>query len=514
MYALSKNIRQHKAFDPGITAVLLALATLISYLFTETTQNTTNVAVVYMLCVVLVARYTSGHLWGVLASVAGVIGVNFFFTYPFMQLDFTRSGYPITFIGMLAISLITSAATAQVKEQARITAEREKVMQQLNEISRSLLTAEDIPQIITLTLDYLYTFTGSPVILYTEDPIMSSGPAAQPQARGVSSVFLLKEERQAAHQAYVSGRPSGIGTANPLSSSCLYLPFLSGEDVLSVLGIGCAAGKPLRPDALTFLNLMIPQVVMAMEKQRLSDTHQKLAIESEKEKTRANLLRAVSHDLRTPLTSMIGSSATYLGAKDYLSESDKDALIGQIHEDSNWLLNMVENLLTVTRINNENANVNKHPEPLEEVVSEAVLRLKKRLPQAAVTVHIPADFLMVSMDATLIEQVIINLLENAVKHSHTDRPIELNVTEMSDHIRFEVKDYGTGLREDLLPTLFDGSAGYESGSSDASKGMGIGLSICKTIIHSHGGTITAANHPDGAVFTFTLPYEGESDYGK
>ena len=110
-----------------------------------------------------------------------------------------------------------------------------------------------------------------------------------------------------------------------------------------------------------------------------------------------------------------------------------------------------------------------------------------------VTVHIPADFLMVSMDATLIEQVIINLLENAVKHSHTDRPIELNVTEMSDHIRFEVKDYGTGLREDLLPTLFDGSAGYESGSSDASKGMGIGLSICKTIIHSHGGTITAAN---------------------
>ena len=178
-----------------------------------------------------------------------------------------------------------------------------------------------------------------------------------------------------------------------------------------------------------------------------------------------------------------------------------------ILEDSNWLLNMVENLLSVTRINNETAKVTKTSEPVEEVLSEAVIRLKKRLPDANIHVRVPEEFLMVPMDAVLIEQVLINLLENAVVHAESTEPIECYVESLSDYAIFHVRDYGVGIPSEKLATIFDGSSSTTSTSPDGRKGMGIGLSICKTIILAHGGEIKAINHTRGAEFYFTLPKE-------
>lgn len=343
-----------------VTAGFLLLATTASFIFHLATKNTTNVAIVYILAIVLTARFTAGYLPGILASVAGVIGINFFFTYPFFEINFTLSGYPITFIGMLSIALIMSATTTNLKEQSRIISEREKLL-----------------------------------------------------------------------------------------------------------------------------------------------------MEAEKEKMRANLLRAISHDLRTPLTSIIGASATYLENKVRLKEEERDELVAHIHEDSNWLLYMVENLLSVTRIHNDDASVTKVPEPVEEVVSEAVMRLKKRLPSAVIRVKVPDEFLMIPMDATLIEQVIINLLENAYIHSQSSLPVDCNVEKETAAARFDIIDYGVGIPEDKLDTIFDGGSFGHNNSTDSHKGMGIGLSICKTIIAAHGGSIRAANHGNGAIFSFTLPIEEE-----
>ena len=230
-------------------------------------------------------------------------------------------------------------------------------------------------------------------------------------------------------------------------------------------------------------------------------------MESETEKMRANLLRAISHDLRTPLTSIIGSSTVYLENGSSLPEVEKNALVRHILEDSNWLLNMVENLLSVTRINNETAKVTKTSEPVEEVLSEAMIRLKKRLPDANIHVRVPEEFLMVPMDAVLIEQVLINLLENAVVHAESTEPIECYVESLSDYAIFHVRDYGVGIPPEKLATIFDGSSSTTSTSPDGRKGMGIGLSICKTIILAHGGEIKAINHTRGAEFYFTLPKE-------
>ena len=240
---------------------------------------------------------------------------------------------------------------------------------------------------------------------------------------------------------------------------------------------------------------------------RLLSEHDKMFMDAEKEKMRANLLRAISHDLRTPLTSIIGSGIVYLENGPRLTDQEKTDLVSHILEDSNWLLNMVENLLSVTRINNETAKVNKSLEPVEEVLSEAVIRLRKRLPDSQIRVRVPDEVLMVPMDAVLIEQVLINLIENAIVHSQSTEPVECYVEDADTEVAFHVRDYGIGIPPEKLVTIFDGSSSTTSTSTDGRKGMGIGLSICKTIINAHGGSIGAVNQSSGAEFYFTLPKE-------
>ena len=341
---------------------MFLLATGISFVFNQIASDPSlNIAMVYVLGLFMVARYTDGYIFGLLFAVCSVISVNYFFTVPYRNLNFTMEGYQVTFAGMLIIAMITSAMTTHMKEQAAALAEQEKQL-----------------------------------------------------------------------------------------------------------------------------------------------------MEAQKEKMRANLLRAVSHDLRTPLTGIIGNSASYLEMEGDLSREEKMALVEHIQDDANWLLNMVENLLSVTRINNETAKVNKSYEAVDEVVASSAARFRKRFPEAEVKVRVPDDVVMVMMDAMLIEQVIINILQNAQLHAHTKKPIELLVEEDEQFVWFHIRDYGDGIDESKLTSIFDGEGYREvSQETDSYKGMGIGLSICKTIVAAHGGTIGALNHDEGAEFYFSLPKEME-----
>ena len=266
---------------------------------------------------------------------------------------------------------------------------------------------------------------------------------------------------------------------------------------------------------VTFIGMLAISLItsatasMLKNKSHCLRRERKLA-EAEREKIHANLLRAVSHDLRTPLTSIIGSSASYLDDAQNMSEQERMELISNINEDAQWLLNMVENLLSVTKIQNESSKVKKSQEIVEEVVSESIVRLQKRLPKIQIRVSMPEDFLMISMDATLIEQVLINLMENAYVHSSSSDPIDLLITDQPDCVTFACPgSYGRfGLDPDQIPFIFDGQ--YSSDTADGHKGIGIGLSICRTIIHAHDGVIHAANLDKGAEFSFTLPKEKEN----
>lgn len=362
---LSAVVHPNRLMNILIFTSLMGLATIISFGFFHTLESpSANIALTYIMAIFLVARLTSGYLYGFFACLVGVVCINFLFTYPFFALNFTLTGYPITFIAMFTITVATSAITTNMKEQAKIISEREKML-----------------------------------------------------------------------------------------------------------------------------------------------------MEAEKEKMRANLLRAISHDIRTPLTSIIGSSNVYLENEAMMTDANKREMVEHISEDAHWLLNMVENLLSVTRINADGSTkVNTSLEPVEEVLAEAVNRLRKRLPRAQINVQVPDDFLMIPMDAVLIEQVLINLMENAIVHSKSRKPVDCYVDTTDRDVVFHVKDYGVSIPEDKLPTIFDGSSSTPSTSADGRKGMGIGLSICKTIIRAHGGNISAFNHEEGAEFYFTLPKEEtESD---
>ncbi|WP_238483691.1 sensor histidine kinase [Anaerosporobacter faecicola] len=349
---------RHKMNDLTYTIILMIVSTLVAFLFFFLTgKQSSNIILLYILALILTARYTNGYLYGICSSLIYVIMVNCFFTYPYFRVNFTITGYPISFIIMLAIALTTSAATSHLRIQARLLAEREEMLQK-----------------------------------------------------------------------------------------------------------------------------------------------------ADKEKMRANLLRAISHDLRTPLTSIIGTSATYLESTS-LSEEERTILLQHIYDDSTWLLHMVENLLSVTRIQDTETKVKKTEEAVEEVLAEAIERFKKRQPEAKLVVNIPDEFIMVPMDPLLVEQVIMNLLENAWFHSHSKQPTKLYITNEAECVSFHVRDYGIGLPEKKLSTVFDGKATSTTQNVDGHRGMGIGLSICKTIIEAHKGTIYAVNCNPGLEFVFTLPKE-------
>lgn len=251
------------------------------------------------------------------------------------------------------------------------------------------------------------------------------------------------------------------------------------------------------------------QVNLTLESQRKEkealEQKQEVIVESEKEKMRGNLLRAISHDLRTPLTAILGSASVIRDSENISEETVKELADG-IYNDSNWLIRMVENLLYVTRISGEGTKLKKTDEVVEEIVGEAVGRVKHKYPEADIKIKIPDDVLIVPMDSMLIEQVLINLIENSLKYAEDNGRVWVDVWENDSRAYFKVSDRGKGIPESMMKNLFN--MGKANQDTHNSRGMGIGLCLCKSIINSHGGNIEAENNEyGGASFTFWLNIE-------
>ena len=339
--------------DFRVTAGILACAVELCILLGMADSSDGFASPVFVLAVLMISRLTTGYLFGLIASVLGVVCVNFIFTYPYWVVNFTISGYPLTFLTFLMVSIITCTLTTQAKQQER------------------------------------------------------------------------------------------------------------------------------------------------------------LRTENEKEKMRANLLRSVSHDIRTPLTSIIGSTSTVL-ENPSLSEIEKRELLEDVRGEAQWLIRVVENLLSITRIGDDQARITKQPEVAEEVLGDAIQKFRKRFPQVAVSVSVPDDLLFVPLDPILLKQVLSNLMENAVLHGKATTMISLSVREEDGFAVFSVQDDGAGIPEKELPTLFDGRVKRsEDEGKDGKRNMGLGLSVCLAIVRAHNGTMDAKNLEHGAEFTFRLPLSKE-----
>lgn len=493
------------------TVGLLTAVTLVSFGLRALGISDHNVIMAYILSVLLVSRITAGYAYGISASILSVLAFDFFFTFPhfsFMAL----TGYPITFAIMLFAALITSALTVRIKAQVRLAVERERRTEVLYEINKNLLATRGLENIITLTEEYIVKLFGRSVVFYTADPAQGTNHGMTQAPGEADASFLCSEDEKAvAHWVFVNQKPAGAGTDTLIGAGAFYMPVISQGRVLGVLGISCAKGL-LDHDNLLFLHMIASQVAMALERQYLSDEQRRILVESEKEKMRSNLLRAISHDLRTPLTGILGASSAILENEEFFDQPTRNKLIANIKEDSQWLIRMVENLLSITRIHEGTMNVSKAPEAAEEIVAEAVGRIRKRFPDRNISVKVPNELLLVPMDGTLIVQVLINLLENAIKHSAENSLTEVEVKKVGKTAVFEVLDSGEGIADQDLPYLFDGDISGKKRSSDSSRGMGIGLSICKSIIKAHNGKLEAANRKTGgAAFRFTLPLEGSEN---
>lgn len=262
------------------------------------------------------------------------------------------------------------------------------------------------------------------------------------------------------------------------------------------------AGYPI-----TFLVMLTVAVIVSALMTQIKKQEQ-IRREIEKEKMRANLLRAVSHDIRTPLTSIAGSAAGIIENKDHLSRTQEMELLGNIQEDAQWLVRIVENLLSITRMNSEDARLETIEEVAEDVISGAIVKFHKRFPEVSVQANSLEDVILVPMDAILIEQVILNLMENAVIHGKTTTELRVNLFVEDKQAVFTVEDNGEGIKESILPVIFEGSIGsHRENESDKKRNMGIGLSVCSSIIKAHKGTMKAENKEEGgAKMTFTLPF--------
>jgi len=496
------NWNQLKILLIAVSSVLLSLTAA------KVTHNKINVMMIYFIAIILISEISDSYFFTILSSIIGTLAVTYYFTYS----DFTkliRHGYLFTFFSMLLVSLLFNRSTHKHKELMKKAEENEKKYNRLNEINNQLFSLNSLDDIIDLALDYIGEFTNSTVIYYEKSPQLGNRGHIRCKHPDHEKIIRSHHEEFIADWVFQNKKPAGIGTSYHGISSCTYLPLIAHNTIWGVMGIFRTGQEKPEQNNLSSLNLILSQVAIAIERQHLADNQQLILIETEKEKIRANLLRAVSHDLRTPLTGIIGASETILKNKEHLKKEEEIKLLEFIYEDSNWLLHMVENLLSVTRIREGGSAVNKTSEPLEEVVTEAIMRIRDRFPQASIDVQIPKDLIMIPMDATLIEQVIINLLENAIKYSGSTNPIILRVEPKEDFAFFYIIDDGRGISISRLESIFDGFSRADTVNSDTNKGLGIGLSICKTIVNAHGGNISVTNKEGGgAVFTFTLPLEG------
>ena len=477
----------------------MTIVTITSLLFRYFNFTESNIIMVYILGVLLVSRETDGYFYGICASVLGVLSFNFFFTKPFYTFIAHSREYPITFGVMLIIAIITSTLTTKVKREAEFSRIREKRTETLYNMSRNLLTTRNIDQIISTAAINIANMCGNNVVLYTMD---DNNNLAEPYIYAVNDdsnirLLLSENERKAAYEVFIKGLPIGV--------EVYYLPVIGRNKTLGVIGVDCHENG-LSHEQKMLIDAIAVQIALSIEREIFSIKQQQSNMEMESERLRSNLLRAVSHDLKTPLTGIVGAASTILDSWENIDDDTKKSLLSGVYDDAQWLSHSVDNILNITRIEDGRIEVKKNMEAVEEIIAEAVSRVQKYVGNHTIKIRIPNNLMMVSMDGSLIEQVLVNLIDNAVKYTPEGSIINVISEVKMGNAVFEVSDNGNGISEKDLPFVFDRFYTIGVANHNMRKGIGLGLAICKSIILAHNGKISVSNGENGgAVFRFTLP---------
>lgn len=440
---------------------ILVLATLVGYAFSRVGFTEANIIAIYLLAVLLTSMATSTRSSYVLSAVGSVLVFNFFFTSPRFSLRVYEHGAPMTFLIMIVAALIVGTLTDRLKSQVKQSAQaayRTNLLFETNQMLQKAASDEEIFQVARTQLHKLLN----------RDVAVSPGITTGGKEK--STTYLIKT---AAH-IYGSVIMDGSEPLEAFENSIL----------LSILG----------------------ECALALENMRNAKEKEEAKLQAENEKLRANLLRSISHDLRTPLTAISGNAGILLSDNGSLSEEIRAQMYSDIYDDSAWLHNLVENLLAVTRIEEGHMELIRQPQLVEEVVSEAMQHISRKKVEHTITVSHRDELLLAKCDARLIAQVIINLVDNAIKYTPAGSHIAITTKGENGSAVISVADNGAGISDGEKSKIFQMFYTGSNPIADSRRSLGLGLSLCKSIVTAHGGEISVSdNTPKGTVFTFTIP---------
>ena len=457
--------------DVLVTAGILTLSTAIGFVFHKLRFTEANTITVYILGVLLTALFTKNYVCSGISSMAGVLLFNFFFTEPRLSFHAYASGYPVTFAIMLFASLLTGTLANRLADHVKRSTQTAWRTQVLLETTQQLGRAEEEGDILEVMGDQLLKLLNRPLLLRCKNGMT------------------------------IRRVPDGESFEDSADTPSQRFSFQSGGESFGELLI---YGDALEPMESGILHSIFGEGALAMENRRNARQKEEAAVLAKNEQLRANLLRSISHDLRTPLTSISGNAQTLLASGAGMEDADKRNLLTAIYEDSIWLTRLVENLLSITKIDEGQTQLNMTTELVDEVIMESLRHIRAKT--HVLETDFSDEILLAKMDARLVSQVIINLVDNAVKYTPEGSKIRVSAGKQGKRILVRVADNGPGIADEIKPKVFDMFYTGNTKIVDCRRSMGLGLYLCKSIIHLHGGEITVTdNTPKGCVFAFTLP---------
>ena len=490
--------------DYFLTAFIFAVCTLIGLLFQKLNFTDTNIVTIYILGVLLTSIVTDGYLCSVAGSFLSVFLFCFFLTEPRMSFQTYAVGYPVTFLIMLISSVLTGALAAKLKTHAKLSAQLAFRTQILFDTDRLLQKAKGEREILDVTCTQLLRLLNRNITAYVvENNALSEGKLFAGAGEDTED-FLTKEEQQIARWTYENRQRAGASTHHFPQAKCLYLAIRSGNNVYGVIGI------PLQKETLdsfeySILLSVINECALAMENAQNAMEKEKNAVIAKNEQLRADLLRAISHDLRTPLCSISGNADMLLSNSGRLDEATKHQIYTAIYDDAEWLIGVVENLLSITRLNDGRLKFKFSDQLLDEVIAESLRHISRKHDDYKI-VSDCEELVLARMDVRLIIQVLVNLIDNAIKYTPPGSVICIQGTKTDGKAQISVKDNGPGIPEEMKPHIFQMFYTGKTTVADSHRSLGLGLALCHSIIEAHDGTLILTDHaPHGCNFTFTLP---------
>jgi len=487
------------------TSLIVALAALLSGIVKYSLGAKlaeANIVALFLVSAVLSA-FRFGRWPGVYASIATVLIFDFFFVPPALTFAISDTQYLFTFGVILAISLLVSALAARGGEQSAAARERERRTQSLYRLTRQLAGASGTEFLVGMAGKQISDLFGGEVVIYLRD----EGGALQVRFGRDTSVAKASNSHGVAQWVYDHDQMAGAGTETLSQTIATFVPMTGSQTVIGVIALHAPDQDRLRsPDQRRLLETCASQIALALERDMLTLEANQVHMQAETERLRSSLLSSVSHDLRTPLAAISGASSSLLESSQDVSPVKRE-LLETIYDESHRLSRLVDNLLQMTRIESGGIQVHKEWEVLEEIVGSALQRLHQYLGNRPVRIDIPQDLPLVPMDGLLIEQVLINLLDNALKYSPPGAELEVKASASGRICTVEVCDRGPGIAPSERGKIFEKF--YRGHSSENRQGAGLGLAICQAIVRAHGGSIQVENRAGGgARFSFTIPIEG------